>query len=72
MANKKIWLGMAAALLLAFSSVLVSCGGSCSSNGDCKVKPSTGAGIECDSSDCAAVKAGSSDSDSDVAVSCDC
>ena len=37
MAKKKIWLGMAAALL-AFGSVLVSCGSNCPADLDCTAK----------------------------------
>ena len=52
MAKKKIWLGMTAALLLAFGSVLVSCGSSCIGDGECTTEKAA-RGDWCTSADCA-------------------
>ena len=65
MAKKKIWLGMAAALLLAFSSVLVSCGSSCTGDGACLAeRGNTEAQVnQCGAEGCAVVKQGKKDLD---------
>ena len=67
MAKKKNCLGAAAALLLAFGSVLVSCGGGCAEDGTCTASEAKN-GNFCGSSNCSAYK----DSYTNPDTGCDC
>ena len=76
MAKKKNWLGMAAALL-AFGSVLVSCGSKCLNDGECsaKVGDSPDSVKQCKSLDCAVEKQYGVDRTAETITknaSCDC
>ena len=78
MAKKKIWLGAAAALLLASGSVLVSCGSSCPADIDCTAKKGDprSSTVTCGQANCSAAAEVTKDilSGPNIAAdaSCDC